>query len=198
MTTRTEAKQQGLPRYFGKVCAVHPGDKGERYVASYGCIKCVLDAVKRNQAANPELIRGRTKAYYAANKDEQRARTNAWLENNREYRAAQKRAHREANIERITAKYKEYYTANYPRMLAKRNKQNADKLQRTPAWLTEDDFWMIEQAYELAALRTKMFGFAWHVDHALPLRGKTVSGLHVPLNLQVIPGVDNLRKGNRI
>ena len=70
-------------------------------------------------------------------------------------------------------------------------------MHRTPAWLTVDDLWLIEQAYELAALRTKLFGFSWHVDHILPLQGKQVSGLHVPTNLQVIPWVDNVRKANR-
>jgi hypothetical protein len=54
---------------------------------------------------------------------------------------------------------------------------------------------MMEQAYELAALRTRMFGFAWHVDHIIPLQGKIVSGLHTPYNLRVIPGVENVRKG---
>jgi hypothetical protein len=57
---------------------------------------------------------------------------------------------------------------------------------------------MIEQAYDLAALRTKMFGVAWHVDHVIPLCGKKVSGLHVPYNLQVILGSENCRKGNRV
>jgi 5-methylcytosine-specific restriction endonuclease McrA len=57
---------------------------------------------------------------------------------------------------------------------------------------------MIEQAYELAKLRTEMFGFQWHVDHIIPLKGKKVSGLHVPTNLQVIPWQENLRKGSRL
>ena len=70
------------------------------------------------------------------------------------------------------------------------------KLQRTPAWLTETDHWMIGQAYELAALRSKMTGFAWHVDHVVPLQGKTVSGLHTPYNLQVIPAAVNISKSN--
>jgi len=69
--------------------------------------------------------------------------------------------------------------------------------QRTPKWIGAEERWLIKQAYELAALRTKMFGFAWHVDHAIPLQGKKVFGLHVPQNLQVIPGIDNIRKKNK-
>lgn len=76
-------------------------------------------------------------------------------------------------------------------------KRRCAELKRTPVWLTETDRWMIEQAYELSALRTKLFGFSWHVDHVIPLQGKYVSGLHVPTNLQVIPATENLRKANK-
>lgn len=72
------------------------------------------------------------------------------------------------------------------------------KAQRTPKWLTDNDYWIMEQAYEIAALRSKLFGFEWHVDHILPLQGTTVSGLHVPTNLQVIPWLDNQKKHNKI
>ena len=71
------------------------------------------------------------------------------------------------------------------------------KANRTPRWLTEDDFWLMEQAYELAKLRTEMLGFQWEVDHTIPLRGKLVSGLHVPDNLRVIPKTANRDKSNR-
>ena len=71
------------------------------------------------------------------------------------------------------------------------------KAKRTPSWLTPDDFWLMEQAYELAALRTKLFGFKWEVDHEIPLRGKLVSGLHVPDNLRVVPKSVNRDKSNR-
>ena len=70
--------------------------------------------------------------------------------------------------------------------------------QRTPKWLTEDDKWMIKEAYELSALRTKLFGFQWHVDHIIPLQGDLVTGLHVLTNLRVIPGVENIRKKNKV
>lgn len=91
----------------------------------------------------------------------------------------------------------DYASKNLAKLVANANKYRASKAKRTPVWLTDDDFWAIEQAYELASLRTKLFGFQWHVDHVIPLHGELVSGLHVPHNLQVIPAWDNRSKSNR-
>ena len=82
-------------------------------------------------------------------------------------------------------------------MLALKAKRRSDILKRTPKWLTADDFWLIRQAYELAKLRTVVTQIDWQVDHVIPLRGKRVSGLHVPSNLRVVPTSVNLRKGNK-
>jgi hypothetical protein len=87
--------------------------------------------------------------------------------------------------------------ANPHRKLARTRKRQIAKLKRTPKWLTPDDLFIIEEAYHLAKLRTETLGISYHVDHILPLQGKTVSGLHVPTNLQVIPAKLNLQKSNK-
>ena len=69
---------------------------------------------------------------------------------------------------------------------------------RIPAWVSEDDLWLIREIYSLRALRQKLTGLKWHVDHIVPLRGLTVSGLHVPNNLQVILESENLLKSNTL
>ena len=95
------------------------------------------------------------------------------------------------------ARRKKYEQNNPHKVAAKTAKYIAAKRQRMPIWVDDDHLLMIEEAYELAALRTKNLGFPWHVDHIIPLRGKNVSGLHVIQNLQVIPGIENVKKSNR-
>jgi len=85
-------------------------------------------------------------------------------------------------------------TLNPDKKNAQEAKRRADKLQRTPSWA---DFEEITMFYEVAEVLSRS-GVEFHVDHVLPLKGKTVSGFHVQNNLQVIPWHENLRKNNRI
>jgi len=101
---------------------------------------------------------------------------------NKENHLAQKRIYRQSNKARVNALAKAY----------KVRKKN-----RIPKWVDKDHMWMIKEAYELAQIRTKQFGFSWHVDHIYPLQGELVSGLHVIENLQVIPGIENIKKKNK-
>ena len=101
------------------------------------------------------------------------------------------------NPDKKKASDKRYALENKSKISANVRKYQYAKINRTPAWLSADDLWIVEQAYELADLRTKMFGFKWHVDHIIPLQGKLVSGLHVPHNLQILPATENHRKSNQ-
>lgn len=69
--------------------------------------------------------------------------------------------------------------------------------QRTPKWLTAFDKLKIRCLYQLAAMYTRENSEPWHVDHVIPLQGKNVSGLHVPENLRVLRGIENIQKKNK-
>jgi len=107
---------------------------------------------------------------------------------NAKYRLKNKEKHSEYN--------KEWFSKNKAKASFYAMRRYTTIRKRTPKWVTEDDLWMISQAYDLAELRSKMFGFKWNVDHIIPLHGKNVSGFHVPNNLQVITALENSRKSN--
>ena len=73
-------------------------------------------------------------------------------------------------------------------------KRRTAKLNRMPLWADKNK---IKELYKLAQIKTKETGFSWHVDHIIPLQGELVSGLHVFNNLQVISGIDNIKKHNK-
>jgi hypothetical protein len=69
--------------------------------------------------------------------------------------------------------------------------------QATPAWLTAEQWAEIDRLYFEAKRLSAATGVQHHVDHIVPLRGKMVSGLHVPWNMQVATADDNFAKSNR-
>jgi hypothetical protein len=180
-TTRKLALIKGETQYAtGNPCV--NGHIAPRRAKTGECIKCRAIHLIKWRKSNPEKVK--------KHNDTQHERFAERL-------AERARYYYHLDVDKSRAALRDYQKNNLHIFAKAKAKRKAAQLQRTPAWLTTDDYWMIEQAYEVAAQRTKLFGFPWHVDHIIPLQGKLVSGLHTPFNLQVIPGVENIRKGNR-
>jgi hypothetical protein len=171
-----------------------------RVFYSYKKTKPLQNGFYAERWCNPNfLIQSREQIanWHKKNPNRMRELRADWATKNKDRKAQMDREYSIKNPE-ARRKARAKWDQNNPGLTtAAKAKNKTERTHRVPAWLTEDDHWMIAQAYELAALRTKMFGFAWHVDHIIPLTGKKVSGLHVPSNLRVIPAIENLRKSNK-
>lgn len=142
-------------------------------------------------AANRQRISDNSKAYRVTHKEQTAATTKAWGEVNKERRAARAvitgAVYRERNKVHAAARTRAYRDARpgYRRVL---HRQYALAKERaTPPW--------VDRATITAIYANCPDGY--HVDHVYPLHGKTVSGLHVPENLQYLPAVENMSKGNK-
>jgi hypothetical protein len=89
------------------------------------------------------------------------------------------------------------YRKRYPEKIkASHAKHRAEKLKRVPKWLTKEDIKAIKEFYAEATRKTLATGVNYQVDHIIPLKGKHISGLHVPSNLQIITATENMQKYN--
>ena len=104
---------------------------------------------------------------------------------------------REENPERNKQIKSSWRLLNLDVKNATNKRRELEKLNRTPAWLTKEQEKEILSFYWLAKDLKSVSGEEYHVDHIVPLQGKTVCGLHVPWNLQILPKDINLSKGNR-
>lgn len=108
----------------------------------------------------------------------------------KEHLLAKDRVWRKANWDRVRLyKHKSGALQAYHVM-----RRHAAKLRATPAWADVD---AIKAVYAAARRLTEETGIEHHVDHIYPLRGRTVCGLHVHTNMQILTATENKRKSNR-
>ena len=86
---------------------------------------------------------------------------------------------------------------NPARVKANKIKYESKLSRATPRWLTEEDWKTMNALYEDARRLSKETGIKHQVDHIIPINGDTVSGLHVPSNLQILTQSQNVAKSNR-
>ena len=126
------------------------------------------------------------KAYNRANKASQK-----WVDKNSTRVKEIKDRYVKNNPEKVKRSKLKWATANAKRLLAKCREYQARKLNATPAWLTKEQLREMIQFYINCPE-------GYEVDHIIPLRGKNVSGLHVPWNLQYLTISENRKKSNRV
>ena len=161
------------------------------------CKSCCKIYTKRYRENNKEKIKNKNKLFYEKNKKliKQKNSENYFL--NKEEILKRNKEYSVKNADFIKKRMAQYVKNNKSYYAERNMKRYTEKKKRVPSWLTTDDFWMIKEIYDLAKKRTELTGVKHHVDHIVPLHGKTVSGLHVPQNLQVLEQIQNIRKKNK-
>lgn len=110
-----------------------------------------------------------------------------------EYREKKKALRREWGIENDAESRKRFIQNNPGYGAECANKRRAYKLRATPSWYERDKVLLV---YNMAKKLGNQLGIVFHVDHIVPLRGKTVCGLHCHANLQLLCKEENLIKRN--
>lgn len=179
-----DASKASKAKWAAKNCPpkgrfIHPTDESRRAAAN--------ESNKRWQRANRDKTRAAKRRWEEKNPDKHRAgasqRNKRWGDKNKELKAETGRRWRQDKPHAVRA-----HVLN----------RRAMRANATPPWFGElDELVMIEAAH-LCELRERATGVKWHADHMLALQGRTVCGLHVAANMQVIPASMNTAKGNKL
>ena len=206
MSSRQLALARNELHYHGKPCRQCGNTK--RTTSKSMCVVCNLRHARKWAAANkerkaeiqkkyrakPEVKRREaeyTKAYKRAHPEKAKQYTQNWRQRNRQKYLDSQRNYYQRKLEY----FKAFKFLNRHKHCANEAKRRSVRKSARVSWADEC---AILEFYLEAQRRTELTGTPHHVDHILPLQGKTVCGLHVETNLRVVTREENLSKGNRI
>ncbi len=211
---RSVAKERGLKTYFtGKPCSLN--NVFNKLVSSYNCQCPDHLLAKQVQRSTPE-VRKREIEY-----------AKQWAKNNPEKVRLSKKRHAKKQSKIIVQRVLNWSKSNpekvrqnsrnsYLRHKRIRSETSRSwRLKNKPlikmyeikrrclelnAKVFDNELtqFVVKEAYLLSKSRENLLGFKWHLDHMIPLVNKTVCGLHVWNNFQVIPQIVNNSKSNRL
>lgn len=141
--------------------------------------------------------------YRASNRDKVNLVSEKWHQRNRTRSSKNKLDWRTKNVTKQRAaelRYRERNRVICNARIKDWKKNNPHKISRRPICGVKPvtPKWANLEVIKAIYLGARKLGKDWHVDHAIPLKAKTVCGLHCEFNLQIIPKLDNLRKHNSV
>jgi len=139
-----------------------------------------------------ECNKKRSAKWNKTNKEQYRANCKKHKIENPELYAEYKKKEYKKNIMRYNNYGKSYRKSSHGKATRESlgRERELRKRNATPKWLSKNHREEMKRIY-----LNRPEGY--HVDHIVPLKGKNVSGLHVPWNLQYLPIADNIRKRNK-
>ena len=174
--TRSVALRERTHLYRGSACRKDASHGTVRITSSGNCRECHRE---RQQLA--------AKRHYERNKEQYKQKAAQWDNANRDRKIEIKAKYRETNREQHNAYNRSWFSRNK----ALRAAYEAARRVSAASTLSKTYASEIHQVYTQCPE-----GLV--VDHVVPLRGKGVSGLHVPWNLQYLTPEANSRKSNRL
>jgi hypothetical protein len=149
-------------------------DKRKKHGISFLCKQCSNSY--KNAWSSKKQNKEKKHNYYLKNIEKLRFKNNQHYLNNKE-----------SYIQRA----KSWKTNNLDKHALNEAKRREKIRLSTPKWLSAEQKNKIKRFY-----KERPIGMT--VDHIIPIRGKDVSGLHVPWNLQYLTIQDNVKKFNKI
>jgi hypothetical protein len=162
------------------------------------CKQCCASAKKDWSAKNKLHVSSYNAKYKADNRDSVSEYNAKRYAEAAQAEIARVKGYQSKNKDRIKAMRKQYRIANAAKIAARNAERIALKRLAMPPCLSEADIEAARLVYLFSTAWSKATGIQHDVDHIVPLRGKEVSGLHVPWNLRIIPHEINIKKGNRL